>query len=175
MRCEGPPGYAPEEGGMPPLLVSACLLGLRTRVDGGARGSKAVAALGGTRTLVPMCPEQLGGLPTPRSPAEIQGGTGEDVLDGRVGVKTERGVDVTEAFLRGARQTLEVARAVKATGAVLKAGSPSCGIHQTGDGTFSGRLREGPGVCAALLAREGLFLLTEEDLEDEADTRVEER
>jgi len=131
-------------------------------MDGEARRFETVAALGRACTLVPVCPEQLGGLPTPRPSAEIQGGTGEDVLAGRVRIETEAGSDVTGAFVRGAEQVLEVARIVGATGAVLKARSPSCGVHQTYDGTFSGRLREGSGVCAALLLREGLSLFTEE-------------
>ncbi len=144
--------------------MSACLLGLPTRFDGGARTREAVAALRSDAVLVPVCPEQLGGLPTPRRPAEIQGGAGDEVLDGVSRVCTREGDDVTDAFLRGAASAVEVARLAGVRGAVLKARSPSCGVGETYDGTFSGRLRSGHGVAAALLARSGLRLLTEEDV-----------
>jgi len=146
-----------------PLLVSACLVGVCTRLDGRARSFSQVRALGGSHTLIPVCPEQLGGLPTPRLPAEICGGAGEDVLDGRAQVVTREGGDVTDVYVRGASQVLAIARLTGATCAVLKARSPSCGVGTTYDGTFSHTLRSGSGVTAALLAREGLRLYTEED------------
>jgi len=120
-------------------------------------------ALEGRYCLIPVCPEQLGGAPTPRLPAEICQGTGEDVLDGRARVMTSDGRDVTDIYLRGAAEVLAVARLTGATCAVLKARSPSCGVGDTYDGTFSHTLREGSGVTAAALARAGLLLHTEED------------
>ena len=146
-----------------PLLVSACLVGLCTRLDGRARSFPAVGALASKFCLVPVCPEQLGGAPTPRPPAEIRGGAGEDVLDGRARVVTEDGRDVTQISVKGAAAVLAVARLTGATAAVLKARSPSCGVGTTYDGTFSHSLQQGSGVAAALLAREGLTLHTEED------------
>lgn len=146
-----------------PLLVSACLVGLCTRLDGKARSFPAVLSLATHYCLVPVCPEQLGGGPTPRSPAEISGGAGEEVIDQVARVVTVDGRDVTAVYLRGAHEVLKVARLVGATKAVLKARSPSCGVGTTYDGTFSHRLRPGSGVTAALLAREGLALYTEED------------
>jgi uncharacterized protein YbbK (DUF523 family) len=152
-----------QASGRPPLVVSACLLGLSTRLDGRARRFPRVLELGSRYCFVPVCPEQLGGSPTPRSPAEIQGGAGDDVLDGGARVMTNDRVDVTDVYLRGAEQTLAIARLAGATTAVLKARSPSCGVGATYDGTFSHTVRAGSGVTAALLAREGLTLLTEED------------
>jgi uncharacterized protein YbbK (DUF523 family) len=147
----------------PPLIVSACLVGLRTRLDGRARSFPHVLALASRYCLIPVCPEQLGGSPTPRPPAEIFQGAGEDVLDGRARVVTAEGDDLTDVHLRGATEVLGVARLSGATAALLKARSPSCGVGTTYDGTFSHRLRPGSGVTAALLAREGLELFTEED------------
>ncbi|GAB4244765.1 MAG: hypothetical protein Kow00129_04420 [Thermoleophilia bacterium] len=118
--------------------------------------------MGSRFLLVPVCPEQLGGLCTPRPPAEIQEGDGFDVLDGRAVVQTRERKDVTEAFVRGAEQALLAGRLTGACAAVFKARSPSCGVGQTYDGTFSGRLREGPGVAAAILLRAGYPVVTEE-------------
>jgi len=143
--------------------VSACLVGLDTRLDGRSREFAAVLYLASHYILVPVCPEQLGGATTPRPAAEIVGGDGAAVLDGAAPVQTEAGADVTDCYLKGARQVLEVARLVGAGSAVLKARSPSCGVGFTYDGTFSHTLRPGSGVTAALLEREGFTLYTEED------------
>jgi len=110
------------------------------------------------RQLVSVCPEQLGGLPTPREPAEIQGGDGQDVLSGRARVRTARGRDLTDSFLRGARETLRIARECGCVGGLLKSRSPSCGVHQHYDGTFTGTLQPGPGVTAALLRRHDIVV-----------------
>lgn len=121
------------------VLVSACLAGLCTRYDGNLRPSPAcLQALADTRWL-PVCPEQLGGLPTPRPAADLTGGDGYDVLAGRARVVTEGGQDVTRHFLLGARQCLAVAQAQDIRRAYLKARSPSCGLSPR------------PGVTAALL------------------------
>ncbi len=107
------------------VLVSACLAGVRCRYDGGACPDPAVVDLVRRGRALPVCPEQLGGLPTPRRPAEIRGGAGADVLEGRARVVTASGADVTDAFLRGAEETLRLARLSGAEGAILKARSPS--------------------------------------------------
>lgn len=148
----------------PPVLVSACLLGLHTCFDGGHQRRAAVLALAGEAVLIPVCPEQLGGLATPRPPAEIQGGAGAEVLAGRARVCTRDGDDVTRAFVRGAEACAHVARLVGAEQAVLKARGPSCGVGQTYDGSFSRGLRAGSGVAAARLAAAGLGLRTEEEV-----------
>jgi uncharacterized protein YbbK (DUF523 family) len=148
-----------------PLLVSACLLGQRCRYDGQSKQCQAVGRLveewtaAGGR-VVGVCPEELGGLPTPRPPADLRGGDGHGVLDGTATVRRVDGdVDVTDPFLRGAKRALELARS--AAQAVLKSRSPSCGVDQT---QIEGSLRPGDGVFAALLRRRGVALRTEEDL-----------
>jgi uncharacterized protein YbbK (DUF523 family) len=121
-----------------------------------------------------VCPEQLGGSPTPRTPAELLGGAGGEVLDGRAAAVTADGRDLSEVFLRGASEVLAIARITGARVAVLKARSPSCGVGNTYDGTFSHRLQPGSGVTAALLERCGMALYTEEDcprLTEYADSR----
>ncbi len=129
---------------MKTLMISACLLGVSCRYDGAAKPVDECMRLAEEAFLVPFCPEQLGGLPTPRPAAGIRGGDGADVLAGRAGVfRIEDGADVTRAFVRGAEEALRIAETVGADGFVLKGGSPSCGW---------GRVR---GVCAALAAARG--------------------
>lgn len=147
------------------LLISACLVGLHTCYDGGTRCSGELLKLFQAGKAIPVCPEQLGGLPTPRPPAEIQGGTGHDVLAGRARVVSVQGDDFTEKFLRGAGETLYVAQALKTPVAILKARSPSCGSRGIYDGSFSGHLRPGVGVAAALLMEKGITVYSEEDIE----------
>jgi len=148
-----PPGADPLP--RPALVVSACLLGVRCNHRGDASPSPAVAALAGRYRLVAVCPETLGGLPTPRPAAELQD-------DGAV--RTADGADVTQAYRRGADAAVGLARAVGATEAVLKARSPSCGPHGVYDGTFSRTVVAGRGVTAAALADAGLALRDEEDV-----------
>ncbi len=111
-----------------------------------------------------VCPEEDGGLGTPRPPAEIVGGDGHAVLEGRARVLTRSGRDVTDAYVRGAEIALEAARREGAETAILKARSPSCGKGCIYDGTFSRTAASGDGVTAALLARDGITVLTEEEL-----------
>ncbi|MBW1645454.1 MAG: DUF523 domain-containing protein [Deltaproteobacteria bacterium] len=139
-----------------PLLVSACLAGVRCRYDGRAKTSDEL--LGRCRelrlALVPVCPEQLGGLPTPRPPAAFRGGDGRRLLAGQAGLFTAAGLEVSEKFLAGARQAALIARVTGARGAVFQEKSPACGVEQV---YLDGRLQPGCGVCTALLRRqEGL-------------------
>jgi uncharacterized protein YbbK (DUF523 family) len=145
-------------------LVSACLLGICTRYDGGCCPVPQLIQLAARGLAVPVCPEVAGGLPIPRPPAEIIGGDGQAVLDGQARVLTIDGQDVTEAFLTGARQALETAQRLGIRRAVLKDDSPSCGLRRIYDGTFSERMVPGQGVTAALLQRNGITVLSEEDL-----------
>ncbi|MEM2412514.1 MAG: DUF523 domain-containing protein [Candidatus Bathyarchaeia archaeon] len=135
-------------------LCSACLLGVKCRYDGKSALNKKVVTLLKSEILIPVCPEQLGGLPTPREPAEI---VGKRVI-------TRSGVDVTENFVRGARETLRIAKMFNIGEAILKQGSPSCGYGRIYDGTFSGKTKEGEGITAALLRKHGIKIITEEDL-----------
>lgn len=145
-------------------LVSACLAGVCSRYDGSNNRHPAVEVLARARRAVPACPEQLGGLPTPRPPAEIvPGGSGSLVLEGKAAVCCAGGQDVTAAFLRGAEQMLLIARLYAPAAVILKEGSPSCGLRRIYDGSFQGRDKAGTGVTAALLLREGFTVYSEED------------
>ena len=151
------------------LVVSACLLGIGCRYDGGSCPNPRLVEAFSRGGIIPVCPEQLGGMTTPRAPSEIRGGDGHGVIDGCCPVVDRDGNDRTEAFLRGAREVLRVCRLCGAKGAVLKERSPSCGTHEVADGTFSGLTRAGMGVTAALLCREGISVHSDERY-DEGDT-----
>ncbi|MEW8977382.1 MAG: DUF523 domain-containing protein [Symbiobacterium sp.] len=144
------------------ILVSACLVGCHCRYDGGTKERPDLVKLIRQGRAVPVCPEQMGGLPTPRVPAEIVGGDGEAVLDGRARVVNSAGDDVTAQFLAGAREALRMAEAAGASVAILKERSPSCGSAAIYDGTFSGATVPGAGVTAALLRRHGVRVYSEE-------------
>jgi len=138
-----------------PVIVSACLLGLRTRYDGkDAYSIEAVTRLEG-RTVIPVCPEQLGGLPTPRPASEIIDGDGTAVLAGGARVVDEFGADVTLQFMKGAMDVLQIAKITGSEEAFLKERSPSCGVGTICRG---GLCVNGAGVTASLLKREGLMV-----------------
>jgi uncharacterized protein YbbK (DUF523 family) len=111
-----------------------------------------------------VCPEEEGGLPTPRPASEIDGGDGDNVLDGHARVLTDDGRDVTDQYLYGASVALERATDIGCRAAILKARSPACGCGAVYDGTFSRTLSDSDGVAAAALRRAGVELWTEEDL-----------
>ncbi len=143
----------------PRVLVSACLLGARCRYDGAHRHYPGIeAALTGCEA-VPVCPERAGGLPTPRIPCELRGGDGAAVWEGRATVVDRQGTDRSDAFREGARTCSQQAPA--AAWALLKSGSPSCGVHST---WIDGAKVPGPGVFAALLAERGVPCRSEEEL-----------
>ncbi|MBZ4661329.1 MAG: hypothetical protein JG779_483 [Thermotoga sp.] len=146
------------------ILVSACLLGLPTRYDGRSVADERVLSLLERHDLIPVCPEQLGGLPTPRPRCEIYGGCG---WTGKERVLDEFGSDRTENFLKGAETTLKVARLLKVDLAILKSKSPSCGKKFVYDGSFSGRLVPGKGVTAFVLERNGVEVLDETEILDD--------
>lgn len=133
------------------ILVSACLLGCPCRYDGAAKADPRVLALMERHTLIPVCPEQLGGLPTPRLPSERREG----------GVFDRGGKDVTAQYRQGAEEVLRLARLYGCTHAVLKERSPSCGSGQIYNGSFSHVLVPGSGVAAELLAQNGITVLGE--------------
>lgn len=144
-------------------LVSACLAGIACKYDGAHNLCPQVQKLVASGNAIPVCPEQLGGLPTPRLPAEIKGGNGLDVWQGNARVMTVTGKDVTAAFQRGAAETMKLARSMKIQEAILKARSPSCGSATIYDGSFTGIRHPGQGVTAALLSSAGLKLWSEEN------------
>lgn len=136
------------------ILVSACLLGLNCRYQGDNKYDGQVAALGEKHHLIPVCPEQMGGLPTPRPPVEI--------MDGRALDST--GKDVTPQFKMGAEEVLKLAKLYDCKIAVLKSRSPSCGYGRIYDGTFTGGMTQGDGFTAHRLLEEGIRVLSEEDI-----------
>jgi len=133
------------------ILISACLLGVRCRYDGGSNRLDFIDRLAREHELIPVCPEQLGGLATPRESAEIRGG----------GVFTKSGADVSASFERGAEEALRVARSIGCRCALLKERSPSCGSGEIYDGSFTRTLTAGDGVTAALLKASGIRVIGE--------------
>lgn len=136
------------------ILVSSCLIGLNCRYDGSGNESEAVLAYLQGKRWMPVCPEQMGGLPTPREPAEI---VGTRVMD-------KTGQDVTAQFEKGADEVVRLARLVGASEAVLKARSPSCGSGHIYDGSFTKTLVTGDGLTSKALKKMGLSVVSEEDL-----------
>ncbi len=151
---------------MQKVLVSSCLLGEKVRYDGGDCAAHGIldrwTAEG---RIVPLCPETAGGLPTPRPPAEIEGGDAEAVLRGESRVLRENGADVTDAFIDGAEAALAACWKHRVKVAVLKEGSPSCGVNRVNNGSFRRRKIKGPGVTARLLARHGISVFSENELD----------
>ena len=138
------------------ILISACLLGVRCRYDGASKPHPLAEELVKRHELIPVCPEQMGGLPTPRPPAERQGDR----------VVSVEGVDVTEQYRRGAEEALRLCRLFGCEAAVLKERSPSCGRGAVYDGTFTGNLAVGDGVTAQLLVEAGISVYGESRLKE---------
>jgi uncharacterized protein YbbK (DUF523 family) len=136
------------------MIVSGCLAGIGCRYDGAGKPCPAVIRLVAEGKAIPVCPEQLGGLTTPRLPAEIR--------DGRVIRKD--GVDVTAEFVRGAEEALKLAQLVGAKTAILKARSPSCGSGKIYDGSFSQTVVDGNGIFADLCKQKGIEVKTEAEI-----------
>lgn len=143
------------------ILVSACLTGICCRHDGTNRLDENVIRLSEEVELVPLCPEENGGLSIPRQPSEIIGGDGEDVLDGAAKIIDGDGRDVTAQFLRGSKECLMTARKEKIKKAIMKDKSPSCGSSRI---YRNGILVEGKGVFTALLIREGIEVISNEEI-----------
>ncbi|MBN1831214.1 MAG: DUF523 domain-containing protein [Deltaproteobacteria bacterium] len=136
-----------------PFLVSGCLLGIGCRYDGGTCPSSGLIRFASSASLIPICPEQLGGLSTPRPSATITGGDGDDVLSGCARVVNQEGKDVTDAYKRGAEESLRLARLTGARIALLRERSPSCGLSTP---YCEGKSGIGRGVTAALLHSSGI-------------------
>lgn len=137
------------------ILVSACLMGTPCRYDGGSTPLPKLRKLMQDHTCIPICPETLGGLPTPRPRAERRGGE----------VFTEDGTDVTEQYIKGALEVLRLYKLYKCKAVVLKSKSPSCGIDGIYDGTFTGTLTDADGITAQILRAKGIPVYDENHLE----------
>ena len=135
------------------ILVSACLLGMNCKYDGSNNRNEKVIALMESNELIPVCPECLGHLPTPRVPSEIVGGI----------VTNAEGHIVDKEFRDGARGALGIAREREIDCAILQSRSPSCGVRQVYDGTFSRTLKDGKGIFAQMLADDGFRVLDVEE------------
>ena len=149
-----------------PIVVSECLLGINCTFSGENRRNEKTIKLLKEHILIPICPEQLGGLSTPRAPQIIEKGSGEDVLDGNSRVINRDGKVDTQSFIRGAEEALHLAKLVNAKIAILKERSPSCGVNKIYNhlNKKEDNLVEGRGVAAALLKRNGIQIFSEEDL-----------
>ena len=144
---------------MEKLLISACLLGLASRYDGGSKrlfSDEQIAILSEKYSLVPFCPEIYGGLPTPRIPSERKNGE----------VYMKNGVCVSENYNKGAEQALYLCNTLGIRKALLKERSPACGKNMIYDGSFTGRLVEGSGVAAELLIKNGISVFGESDIDE---------
>jgi len=145
------------------MIISACLCGINCKYNGGSNLNPFYRQLLSQGELLPLCPEQLGGLSTPRTVCEITGGSGLDVVEGQARVHTLDGCDVTDNLLKGAREVLQIAIDSGAEAAILKSRSPSCACGQIYDGSFSGKLVMGDGVSAALLKMNGIKVWNDQE------------
>ena len=136
------------------IMVSACLAGENCKYNGGNNRNEKVMALLAKNEIITVCPEQMGGLPTPRVPSEIQNGE----------VINRDGISVDKEYRLGAEKCLEIAKEFQPDLIVLQSRSPSCGVKQRYDGTFTGKLIDQPGVTAELLIRNGFHAIDVEDL-----------
>ena len=135
------------------VLVSACLLGIKVRFDGKSKANEELIEKLNNYEFIPVCPEVWGGLPTPRVPSEI---INDKVIN-------KDGIDVTDNYMRGAIETLELARKFNIKKAILKSKSPSCGKDKIYDGSFTGTLVDGNGITTRLLIENGIEVLTEDE------------
>jgi uncharacterized protein YbbK (DUF523 family) len=143
-----------------PVMISACLAGLHTRYDGASRQHPSLELLAEKTVLVPVCPEILGGLGIPRSACNFVGGDGQAVLDGTARVVDRNGIDCTQTFVRSAQEVQRIVELVRPRLIIFKEGSPSCGLRRV---DIEGVRQQGCGVTTALLKRNGIATISEED------------
>ncbi len=149
------------------IIVSACLLGFKCRYDGKSRPDENLLSSVSKELFVPVCPEQLGGLPTPRAPSEIISGDGSDVLDGRSRIIDTIGRDVTDCFLRGAHEVMRIVELLEISTAIMKEKSPSCGVCHI---KRSDSIIRGSGVTSALLTKSGVRVISSDRITAELET-----
>ena len=140
------------------ILVSACLAGVNCKYDGGNNYNKKIMDLVKSGEAILVCPEQLGGLTTPRTPSEIKS------IDSKKYVFTKDGTDVTDNYNRGAHEVLKLAKELGIKKAILKAKSPSCGCGIIYDGTFTKTKINGNGITTQLLLDNEIEVITEDDV-----------
>ena len=136
------------------IMVSACLLGENCKYSGGNNSNEKVLAYVAGHEVIPVCPEVMGGLPTPRVPAEIVQGV----------VINREGVNVDREYRLGAQKALQIAKEKQIDLTILQSRSPSCGVKEIYDGTFSGKRIPGQGVTAKLLSDNGFAVMDAEEL-----------
>lgn len=151
-------------------IISACLCGVNCKYSGNNNLNEKCMKLFQEGKALLVCPEQLGGLCTPRNPAELDSSV-KEVVEGDGKVIDNEGNDVTKQFLDGAYETLRIAKTAGIKKAILKEGSPSCGCNFVYDGAFSGNKIEGKGITAYVLEQEGIAVISDEDL-DESDSKL---
>lgn len=139
------------------ILVSACLLGVNCRYNGGNNIIEKIIKLKEKHNIIPICPEQLGGLATPREPSEI------NIKNDKMIVISNSGNDLTKEFLNGAEESLRIAKMFNCKVAILKERSPSCGTKMIYDGKFNGNIIDGMGIAAKLFLENGIKLYNEND------------
>lgn len=144
------------------LFVSACLAGVNCTFHGKNNLNNEIKGLVDNGLAIALCPEVLGGLGVPRENIELVGGDGNDILDGKARAVNSKGQDVTENFVLGSGKILKILKAYDIREAVLKSNSPACGTGRIYDGTFSNTLKNGDGVLAALLKRDGIKVTAEQ-------------
>jgi len=148
------------------ILISACLLGENVRYNGGNSqlDSNILQQWQQEGRILSTCPEMAGGLPVPRMPSEIDNGDAKAVLLGKSTIRRKDGGDVTDAYVNGAERTLALCIQHHISIAILKEGSPSCGVSCVNDGSFSGHKIEGQGLTAHLLTRHGISVFSESQI-----------
>jgi uncharacterized protein YbbK (DUF523 family) len=146
------------------IVVSACLLGFNCRYDGESRPDEELLSSTLRKLFVPICPEQIGGLPTPRAPSEISDGDGLDVLEGRSRIIDISGRDVTNCFLRGANEAMRLVELLEISTAIMKEKSPSCGVCHI---KKNGSTVRGSGVTSALFAKKGIRVIPSDRIKAE--------
>ena len=152
-------------------LISACLCGVNCKYSGKNNLNETCLKLLREGRAMLICPEQLGGLSTPRNPAELNA-SAEYIINGNGKVIDNNGNDVTDQFLKGAYEALNIAQETGITKAILKEGSPSCGSNTIYDGTFTGNKIEGKGLTAYLFEQEGITVFSDEDTQMSNDKLV---
>lgn len=144
-------------------IVSACLIGRNCFFNGSCRNEPKIKGIMDSGEAIALCPEELGGLKTPRPPAEIFAGSGEDVLNGKAYVFNKEGRDITLNLIKGSREFLSIAKEYGVRKAILKARSPCCGRGKIYDGTFTNKIINGNGITAAMLLSSAIDVVTDEE------------